>query len=341
MFSYISKSNFYTRCSRGIFTDYGTVIYKFRYPNGVVYTKEGVGRIHTQRKGNYDAQWNLTYLGIPGTPVKFGIAVKDTGYEQNMTWNIVSGPHSPYYGSGNYTLVKQEEVLFVYFFDSAQRSDFVGGYSSNGPPAAPRNVQANTVVINGKSYVKVQWNLSPEEDVSNYPYGSYQIWRRKKITIWENWVLKTTVSGDVSTFIDTEIYGAGSGPNEVEYKIRAIDRTNHQSEFSDIVSLVWGNSMQKRLASNDIKVFEDKLIGNYPNPFNPVTKIKYALKDADKVSLKVYDILGNKISEIEEGYKLPGDHEVTFDGSNLPSGVYLCVLETSRYRSVQKMILSK
>lgn len=325
----------------GISTEYGTVIYKLRYPNGVVYTREGVGRVHIQRKGNYDAQWNLTYLGIPGTSVKFAIAVKDTGYDRNQTWVIINGPHSPYNGSGNYTLERQKDVLFVYFFDTAQRSDFVGGYASNGPPASPQNIQANTIVINGESYAKIQWTLSPEEDVSNYPYGSYKVWRRKKITVWENWILKATVSGNVNTFIDTEIYGAGSGPNEVEYKIVAVDRTNHQSEFSDVVSLDWGNSMQKRIASNGINILEDKLIGNFPNPFNPLTKIRYTLKDVDRVSLKIYDILGNKINVLEEEYKLPGEHEISFDGSNLPSGVYLCVLETSRYRSVQKMILSK
>lgn len=166
--------------SGGISTEYGTVIYKLRYPDGIVRSKEGVGRIHTQRKGNYDAQWNLTYLGIPGVPVKFTIAIRDSLHAQNMIWNIIYGPSSPYYGRGNYTLDKQEDVIFLYFFDTAQRSDFIGGYASNGPPAAPQNIVASTTIIGGESYAKIQWSLSPEEDVSNYPYGSYQIWRRKK-----------------------------------------------------------------------------------------------------------------------------------------------------------------
>jgi len=324
-----------------IHTVYGLVTYKLQYPNGVVYTKEGVGRIHTQRKGNYDAQWNLTYLGIPGTPVKFAIAIKHPRFDENMTWVVILGPSSPYNGSGNYTLNKQEDVLFVYFFDTYQLSDFAGGYASNGPPAEPQNVQAISTVIDGEAYAKIQWRLSPEEDVSNFPYGRYEIWRRRKITVWENWMLKATVPGNVNYYTDTEIYGAGSGPNEVEYKVKAIDRTNHQSEFSTVVSLDWGNSMQKVAVNVKPDNYENKLIGNFPNPFNPVTKIKYSLSNDDWVSIVIYDILGTKIEELKKEYQVRGEHEVTFDGSNLPSGIYLCFLETSKFRSVQKMILSK
>lgn len=339
IFLYFSSISLFSQdVSGGISTEYGTVIYKLRYPDGVVRTKEGVGRIHTQRKGNYDAQWNLTYLGIPGVPVKFTIAKKDSLWTQNMIWNIIYGPSSPYYGSGNYTLDKQEDIIFLYFFDSAQRSDFVGGYASNGPPAAPQNVVASTAIIGGESYAKIQWSLSPEEDVINYPYGSYQIWRRKKITVWEDWVLKATVAGNINSYIDTDIYGAGSGPFDVEYKIKSVDRTNHISEPSVVVSLDWGNSMQKRTT---IANYEDKLFGNYPNPFNPVTKIKYSLKDDDRVSLVIYDVLGNKIREIKNEFKTRGEHEENFDGSDLPSGIYICVLETPKFRAVQKMLLAK
>ena len=323
----------------GISTEYGTVIYKLKYPDGIVRTKEGVGRIHKQRVGNYDAQWNLTYLGIPGVPVKFAIAKKDRSHDQNMIWEIIIGPFSPYYGSGNYTLSKQEDVLFLYFFDSAQRSDFVGGYASNGPPAAPQNVIVSTTIVGGESYARVQWSLSPEEDVSSYPYGSYQAWRRKKITVWEDWTLKATVSGNINSYTDTEIYGAGSGPYDVEYKVKAINRTQHVSEFSSTVALDWGNSMQKR--GNLARNLEYKLIGNYPNPFNPETKIRFSIKEAGKVLLTVYDILGTQIATLVDEIKPEGIYEVTFDGGALPSGTYICQLTSNGFTAVKKMLLAK
>lgn len=65
------------------------------------------------------------------------------------------------------------------------------------------------------------------------------------------------------------------------------------------------------------------------------------MSNDDWVSIVIYDILGTKIEELKKEYQVRGEHEVTFDGSNLPSGIYLCVLETSKFCSVQKMILSK
>jgi hypothetical protein len=325
--------------SGGISTDYGTVIYKLQFPNGVVQNKEGVGRIHIQRSGNYDAQWNLTYLGIPGTPVRFAIAIKHPDFDQNQWWVVILGPNSPYNGSGNYTLQKQEYVLFVYYFDSTQRSDFVGGYASNGPPAAPQNVQATTIVEGGESYAKVTWNLSSEEDVSNYPYGTYQLWRRKKITNWEVWTQIATLPGNVSSYIDYNIYGAGSGPNEVEYKLRAVDRTNHISDFSSTISLNWGNSMQKRAFLTNS--YEYNLIGNYPNPFNPQTKIRFSIKEPGKVLLQVYDILGTQVATLVDEIKPEGIYEITFDGEDLPSGTYFYKLTANGYTAVKKMILTK
>ncbi|MEJ5304770.1 MAG: T9SS type A sorting domain-containing protein [Ignavibacteria bacterium] len=289
--------------------------------------------------GNYDAQWNLTYLGIPGTPIKFTIARKDSNYDQNLTWNIALGSSSPFNGSGNYTLPAEEDILFLYFFDSAQFSDFVGGYASNGPPAAPENVQVTTVVSGGESFAKVTWNLSPEEDVSNFPYGTYQLWRRKKITNWENWSCIATTNGNVDSYTDYNIYGAGSGPYDVEYKLKAIDRTYHVSEFSSTVSLDWGNSMQKRgfVASN----LEYNLIGNYPNPFNPQTKIRFSIKETGKVLLTVHDILGTHIATLIDEVKPQGKYEVTFDGGTLPSGTYIYRLTSNGFTSVKKMLLTK
>jgi len=334
----LSNYSYTQDVSGGISTEYGTVIYKLQY-GGSVHTHEGVGRIHTQRLGNYDAQWNLTYNSDPNVSVKFAIAKRHPQWPENDWWVVLIGPSSPHNGSGNYTLDQQEDVLFVYFFDTAQRSEFVGGYSSNGPPAAPQNVQATTVVIGGESYAKVTWNVSPEEDVSNYPYGTYQLWRRKKITTWENWTCISTPDGNVSSYTDTQIYGAGSGPYDVEYKLKAIDRTYHVSEFSSTVTLDWGNSMQKR--GDLVHALDYNLIGNYPNPFNPQTKIIFSIKEAGRVLLVVYDILGTHVTTLVDEIKSEGRYEIIFNGGTLPSGTYIYRLTSNGFTAVKKMILTK
>jgi hypothetical protein len=92
------------------------------------------------------------------------------------------------------------------------------------------------------------------------------------------------------------------------------------------------------------------LYQNYPNPFNPVTKIKFDIPKNgfpiktfgnDRVMLKVYDILGKEIQTLVNEQLQPGTYEVTFDGSNLPSGVYFYKLTAGDYTETKKMLMIK
>jgi gluconolactonase len=65
---------------------------------------------------------------------------------------------------------------------------------------------------------------------------------------------------------------------------------------------------------------------NYPNPFNPVTTIEYALAATGFVELKVFDLLGREVATLVDGVQQGGDHRVRFDATGLASGVYLCRL---------------
>ncbi len=80
---------------------------------------------------------------------------------------------------------------------------------------------------------------------------------------------------------------------------------------------------------------------NYPNPYNPVTKINYELRITNYVSLKVYDILGNEVFVLVNEKQNAGSYEVGFDGSNLSSGVYFYRLQTSNFSETKKMTLIK
>jgi len=80
---------------------------------------------------------------------------------------------------------------------------------------------------------------------------------------------------------------------------------------------------------------------NYPNPFNPSTKINFGLKKAGNVKITVYNILGNKIATLFDGYKSAGKHTVIFDASNISSGVYLYKIVSNEFVGTRKMILEK
>ena len=81
---------------------------------------------------------------------------------------------------------------------------------------------------------------------------------------------------------------------------------------------------------------------NYPNPFNPQTSISYSLPRASTVALKVYDILGREVvSLINNERESEGIHKVTFDATNLPSGVYFYRLQAEDYAETKSMVLIK
>jgi hypothetical protein len=80
---------------------------------------------------------------------------------------------------------------------------------------------------------------------------------------------------------------------------------------------------------------------NYPNPFNPATRITYQLLTRSHVTLKVIDILGREVATLVNQIEEPGQKTVTFDASQLPSGVYLYRLTAATYRETRQMLLIK
>jgi len=79
----------------------------------------------------------------------------------------------------------------------------------------------------------------------------------------------------------------------------------------------------------------------YPNPFNPLTTISYALPEAARVTLRIFDVNGRQISELANGWRDAGVHEVTFDATNLASGVYVYRLDAGAFTASGKMVLMK
>jgi hypothetical protein len=80
---------------------------------------------------------------------------------------------------------------------------------------------------------------------------------------------------------------------------------------------------------------------NFPNPFNPATRIPYHLPSPGPVRLEVFDLSGRAVALVESGVRAAGWHEAPFDAGTLPAGVYLCVLEAGPFADTRKMLLVK
>ncbi|MFI5144093.1 MAG: T9SS type A sorting domain-containing protein [Ignavibacteria bacterium] len=80
---------------------------------------------------------------------------------------------------------------------------------------------------------------------------------------------------------------------------------------------------------------------NYPNPFNPETNIKFSIPGSGNVTLKIYDILGNLVYTLVNGYLDAGSYNYEFSGANISSGIYYYKLTAGNFSETRKMILTK
>ncbi|RKY91629.1 MAG: hypothetical protein DRQ13_11235 [Ignavibacteriae bacterium] len=88
------------------------------------------------------------------------------------------------------------------------------------------------------------------------------------------------------------------------------------------------------------------LYANYPNPFNPTTKIRYTIMSNEKremsnVSLKIYDVLGKEVATLVNEEQPAGEYEVEFDGSNNSSGIYFYRIQSGDFVKMKRMLLLK
>jgi predicted outer membrane repeat protein len=80
---------------------------------------------------------------------------------------------------------------------------------------------------------------------------------------------------------------------------------------------------------------------NWPNPFNSSTMIRYDVPQSGRVSLTIFNLLGQSVATLFDGRQLAGSYNIAWDAANLPSGVYLCCMEAPGFMQTRKMLLVK
>ncbi len=133
----------------------------------------------------------------------------------------------------------------------------------------------------------------------------------------------TTNQEKVYSFTDRDVTVA-----KYFYRLKQIDRDGSFS-FSDIQQVIVTAPERFELSQN------------FPNPFNPKTDIIFRLRQDGLVVLKVYDLLGREVRTLVNEKLNAGTHRVTFDGRDLPSGMYLYTITAGNFTDVKKMVLIK
>jgi hypothetical protein len=149
---------------------------------------------------------------------------------------------------------------------------------------------------------------------------------------------KTAASGYTGMFGDSQVEAkviVAGFPFEL-----LSDEANRIGLFGEILDYFEvGTSIAEREAISKTRKFE--LLGNYPNPFNPSTEIRYHLNTGSQVDLEVYNTLGQKITTLISEYHTAGQYSVSFNALNLPSGIYYYRLQSGGQIGIGKMVLIK
>lgn len=129
--------------------------------------------------------------------------------------------------------------------------------------------------------------------------------------------------------------------NRYQYRLKAF--TNDAvSKYTDTVSVLVTDVEKQASLPAAFKLYQ-----NYPNPFNPSTIIRYALPSESRVVIRIYNILGEAVREIENSLKKAGYQQVSFDASSLTAGIYIYSIEAhssdgmGHFRQANRMVLLK
>ena len=212
-----------------------------------------------------------------------------------------------------------------------------------GPPAAPTGLTITNLGQIGQ-YIQLAWNANSEPDLNHY-----NVWRECTYPSDPDCDLQVISSRTWTSYTDTRVTIQGHYP-EMEifyYYVTAVDDASQESEKSAPAS-TWGE--WSYLKGMD-QVAEESLpeayaLGaNHPNPFNPVTTIRYDLPEASSVSLVIYDIAGREIRswnlQEQAGYR-----QLIWDGKNqsgqlVPTGIYIYRLVAASVESDQRFTASR
>lgn len=201
-------------------------------------------------------------------------------------------------------------------------------YSATYDPGfilAPTNIDSIKGFLYGRwfSGKDIAWAYDPTSDVQ-------QIWPLSENLSYTNSTLKTAGMagyplGDLFHWFPTQYTNW---------------KAQRSAELTKIENLLYTTTGVQQLAGAAVPE-EFSLAQNFPNPFNPVTQIQFAVPVKSMVSLKVYNMLGQEVATLFSGVQEAGTFSVEFNASTLASGVYLYRLQSEKVSITKKLVLMK
>jgi len=263
------------------------------------------------------AQWNqvIVVVDLDATPPKaeYWLGTSPTNFTQIATWGWTQNGTKP------------NELHVNDLFGAATTDEmYVDDFSlcSEMQPIIPVELTSFTGNVNNLGQVVLNWETATE--VNNQ---GFEIERRTETSEFRTvgFVEGYGTTTEPRSYIYTDVT-AENGINY--YRLKQVD-FNGTYAYSEVVEIDVTGPLTFDLAQN------------YPNPFNPSTSIKYSIPESGNIRLSVFNIVGEEVAVLAEGFSQAGSFEVTFDASNLSTGVYLYKLQSANSVQTKKMMLLK
>ena len=219
-------------------------------------------------------------------------------------------------------------------FTDLTNTIFTLANAMGGSNALPVELSSFTSIVNGKN-VNLNWETKTEHNSNSFVI---QITKNDDNVTNLNWVpvqsVKATFSSNAPkqySYIDKNLQAG-----KYQYRLKMIDND--------------GSFEYSKVLETEIALPKDfELSQNYPNPFNPTTKINYNLPNDSRVTLEVYNLIGERVAQIVNEQQSTGYYVVNFGSSsikNITSGIYIYKLTVvdntgKNFSSVKKMMLLK
>jgi len=301
----------------------------------------------------------------------------------SLNFNFTVAANAPLNGSIKSTLkIKLNDTNTVYIqdvyipvgtgnvllSDSAEnglsRWTSVGGWGlTTSQSYSPSNSFADSPTGNYSNTTTRSLTLTTPLNVSATPVVILSYWYKHSIDTLDNAYIDVSndngvtwrsarffnkvVSAWTKDILDISSLAGGSTNLKIRFSMVSNGTVTADGIFIDNVKLVSYNSTPTGITTNTEIPLKFSLSQNYPNPFNPNTMINYELAFSSIVKLKVYDILGKEVISLVNEKQNAGKYSVSFNGSNLSSGLYYYKLESGSpsengyFIDTKKMILIK
>jgi len=295
-------------------------------------------------KGNSASQYGLVFQRkISASKSRLYQRLFYENYSSTVTWNNLTEIYQPN-SQNNLSKSFSSSIFLTYSYDTLS-SNHILGFELNG--------QSNKIVITrnvpGKHIAGKGSVMGIITDAGFYYFSAFSALSRNSDSLFFTFInrpasfnefpeYKKVYLGDTNTVTRFDV----SQPIFQEYLFYRI-KTVWEKTAGGRTELVesYMTDRLEDIRNNNSLAEGFYLEQNYPNPFNPVTNLEFGISDLGFVSLKVYNVSGKEVKTLVNENKLPGNYDVEFDGSDLPSGVYFYKLEASSYVVSKRMILIK